>query len=54
MEKDTLYIDRKTLLKLGIFPKEAIEYIEHKKAKDIHPVHVKTLLILREELIASS
>lgn len=52
---ETFYISRESLLKLGIEPKEAIEYIENKRATTINPVHVKALQILKkQESVASS
>lgn len=47
-------INRETLIKLDIDPNDAIEYIENKKAIDIHPCHVNALQILKRRPVASS
>lgn len=53
-DKETFIINSENLIKLGIEPEEAIEYLENKCATTIAPAHVKALIILRESLISSS
>jgi hypothetical protein len=54
MEKGTVYINRETLLILGVCPDEAIRAILNKKAIDIHPYHVKALEVLKPRPVHSS
>lgn len=50
MEKqDVFYINRESLQKLGIDPSEGVTYLESKDGKDINPVHVKSLQILKKK-----
>lgn len=54
MKKDTVYITAKMLLKLGITPEEAIDYLNNKKAVTIKPIHVKALQVLKQTPLVSS
>jgi hypothetical protein len=55
METNVFYITSESLIKLGIDPKEGIEYLENKKAITINPVHVRALLLLKQKpAVASS
>jgi hypothetical protein len=49
MDKDIFYINSEYLLKLGIDPKEAVEYLDNKKAITVNPVHVKALQVLKQK-----
>lgn len=49
MGKNQFYINRESLLIMGIDPEEAVNYIESKKASTIDPVHIKGLDILRKK-----
>lgn len=49
MLKKTLQINCETLLKLGIDPNEAIEYLLKKETKDIYAVHITALQILKQK-----
>ncbi|GCL71751.1 hypothetical protein PN4B1_16560 [Paenibacillus naphthalenovorans] len=48
MKKDILFLTRENLIKLGIDPKEGIEYLETKKAITVNPSHVKALDVLKQ------
>jgi hypothetical protein len=54
MDKDTFYLNRENLMKLGIKPEESIRAIQNKKAVDIHPYHVKILEVLKLPAVPSS
>lgn len=42
------------ILMLGLDPKEAVEYLENKRAVDMNPVHIKAHQILKQQPVASS
>lgn len=48
MEKDIFWINRDSLIKLGIDPQEGVTYLESKLATTINPVHVKALDVLKQ------
>lgn len=54
MEHDVFYITKERFLKLGIDPREAISYLENKKAITVNPVHVKALQILKEKPVVQT
>lgn len=54
MTKDIFYINCGTFTKLGIRPKEGIEYILNKKAMTITPVDVRTLQVLKKLVVIPS
>lgn len=49
MEKDVFYINRESLIKLGIDPQQGVSYLESKLATTINPVHVKALDVLKQQ-----
>lgn len=54
MKKDTVYINRETIVKLGIDPNDAVAYLENKNALDMNPTHIKCLLLLKRQNAVSS
>jgi hypothetical protein len=54
VEKYLFVIDSEMFLFLGIDPGEAVKYLENKRAKDIEPVHVIALLLLKQQAVPSS
>lgn len=54
MKQGTVQINSNTFLKLGIDPKEAIDYLERKKAVTLSPAHVIGLQILKQQTVSSS
>jgi hypothetical protein len=46
---DAFYINGDSLIRLGIDPKEGVEYLENKQVKCINPVHITALQILKEK-----
>lgn len=47
-------IDQECLKRLGIDPKEGVDYILNKDVDTIGPVHVKALHILKQAPLATS
>jgi hypothetical protein len=52
-KKTDFDINCDSIIELGIEIKEAVEYLEKKKASTIHPVHVKALLLLKQPVASS-